>query len=377
MNKTSKYRIFSFLIVALFITSFIQFIGAQNRNISENKVILYFFYGRGCPHCALMEPFLENMSKKDHSLEIRKFEVYFNKTNRKLFEKVAAAYNKKVEGVPTVFIDNRVFVGYSTQIAKEIESKINECLHSKCISPEDKLKSSKTKTIEGLTWATLIGAAAVDSINPCTLAVLILLLTTLIASERKNKIAGTGLAFTAAIYVSYFLMGLGVYSAVKTTGYLHTIYYAIISIALLVGFMSIKDYFNYKPGFFAVEIPMRWRPLVKKIIGEITSVPGAAAIGLFCSLFLIPCSSGPYLVILGLLAKTSTRMTAIPLLLIYNFIFVLPMILITFLIYFGKAKVEQISAWREKYIKLIHLISGIIMIGLAILLVFAMHVGWV
>ena len=172
-------------------------------------------------------------------------------------------------------------------------------------------------------------------------------------------------------------MGLGIYSAVQATGYLHVFYYIVIVIAILVGIFSIKDYFHYKPGFLAVEIPITWRPTLKRLIGSATSIPGAAIIGFFCSLFLLPCSSGPYLVILGLLAKTSTRMAAIPLLLIYNFIFVMPMIIITLLIYFGMTSVERVSEWREKYIKLIHLISGIIMICLALLLIYAMHAGWV
>ena len=231
--------------------------------------------------------------------------------------------------------------------------------------------------IGGLTWTTLAGAAAVDSINPCTLAILLVLLTTLLTAGKKNKILGAGIAFTTAIYISYFLMGLRIYSAVQATGLLHGFYYIIIGIAIIVGVLSIRDYFNYEPGVLAVEIPMKWRPTLKRLIGGVTSIPGAAVIGFFCSLFLLPCSSGPYLVILGLLAKTSTRLAAIPLLLIYNLIFVLPMIIITLLIYFGMMSVEQVSAWRERYIKTIHLISGIIMICLAFLLVYAMYVGWV
>ncbi|OYT43191.1 MAG: hypothetical protein B6U88_01700 [Candidatus Aenigmarchaeota archaeon ex4484_56] len=231
--------------------------------------------------------------------------------------------------------------------------------------------------IGGLTWATLISAAAVDSINPCTLAVLLILLTTLLTAGKKNKILGAGIAFTIAIYTSYFLMGLGIYSAVQVTGLLHGFYYAVIGVAIIVGLLSINDYFNYKPGFLAIEIPVKWRPALKKLVSNVTSIPGAALIGFFCSLFLLPCSSGPYLVILGLLAKTSTRLEAIPLLLIYNFIFVLPMIIITMLIYFGMTNIEQVSAWKERYIKIIHLISGIIMICLAFLLLYAMYVGWV
>ena len=130
--------------------------------------------------------------------------------------------------------------------------------------------------IGGLTWATLISAAMVDSINPCTLAILVILLTTLLANDKKNKILGAGIAFSLAIYISYFLMGLGIYSAIQLTGkYMHLFYYIIILIAFFVGVFSIKAYFKYKPGFFSVEIPAIWRPLMKKLIAGVTSVLGA------------------------------------------------------------------------------------------------------
>jgi len=63
---------------------------------------------------------------------------------------------------------------------------------------------------EGLTIPAIIVAAAIDSVNPCTFAVLVLLLGTLIVAERKGKrglVLKAGLAFTIAIYISYFLLG--------------------------------------------------------------------------------------------------------------------------------------------------------------------------
>ncbi len=353
------------------------FVLMSSLALAENeKPVIYFFFGQGCPHCGHMELFLDNMKEK-YPIEVKKFEVYFNQSNRELFEKLSKAYGTEIKGVPTVFIDKKVIVGYSKFIEKEIKSKINECIKNGCISPEEMLNGDENEITEKLTWATLIGAAAVDSINPCTLAVLLILLTTLIATGKKKKALGAGIGFTLAIYISYFLMGLGIYSAVKLAGHLHTFYYFVIGVAILVGLLSIRDYFTYKPGVLAIEIPMKWRPKLKKVLRSVTSVPGAALIGFLCSLLLLPCSSGPYLVILGLLAKTATRMAAIPLLMVYNAIFVLPMLFITFLVYFGIARTEEVHSWREKHIKLIHLISGIIMIALALLLAYAMYIRWV
>ena len=123
-----------FLLVIIF--SFLAF--------CQNKTILFFFYGQGCPHCAQMKPFLENLESKYPNLEVREFEVYFNQTNRELFEKVAEAYNTEIQGVPTVFIDKSVIVGYSKEIGERLEEKIQSCLEKGCISPEEILNKNSS-----------------------------------------------------------------------------------------------------------------------------------------------------------------------------------------------------------------------------------------
>ena len=59
------------------------------------------------------------------------------------------------------------------------------------------------------TWAVVCGAG-LDAINPCEFAILILLMASLLAAEADRKKAlRVGLAFIAAIFTAYFLMGVG------------------------------------------------------------------------------------------------------------------------------------------------------------------------
>ena len=60
-------------------------------------------------------------------------------------------------------------------------------------------------------------------------------------------------------------------------------------------------------------------------------------------------------------------------LLIYNLIFIMPMIAITLIIYVGLATVGHVSVWREKNIRLLHLVAGLILLGLGI----AMLLGFI
>ena len=80
---------------------------------------------------------------------------------------------------------------------------------------------------------------------------------------------------------------------------------------------------------------MSWRPKLQGLIKSVTSPLGAFLIGFLVSLFLLPCTSGPYIVILGMLAERAQRVQAIMYLILYNAIFVSPMILISWLVYKG------------------------------------------
>ncbi len=220
----------------------------------------------------------------------------------------------------------------------------------------------------------LIIAAVIDSINPCTLAVMILLLTTISLSKTERSVLLAGIGFSLSIFISYFLMGLGVYHAIVLGGISDIFTWFIIILAFVVGILSIRDYFDYTPGFLAVEIPVSWRPTLKKLISRVQSPIGATFIGFLCSLFLVPCSSGPYLVILGMLAKKALFYKAVLYLLLYNFIFILPMIIITLAIYFSCTNLQKLSELREKHIKRVHLISGILMIILGFI-VLLNHLG--
>ena len=360
----------------------------------DNKVELYVFHGQGCPHCAKMLDFLDEMQDKYPSLEIKEYEVYFNRDNQKLFQQMADAFETEIQGVPTVFIDERVIVGFSDTLGNSIEQEIQRCADEGCISPVEKIQGvgeepieiigeksppespERKQLIERVTIPAVLLAAAVDAINPCAFAVLIILLATILASKEKKKVLGAGLAFTTSIYISYFLMGLGLFSVIRVAG-LTSLFYTIVAIlAIFIGLFNLKDYLWYGK-WFVMEVPMSWRPKLKMLLKGITSVPGAFLVGFVISLFLLPCTSGPYIVILGLLAKAATKNYALSLLVLYNFIFVLPMLFITGAIYFGFTTTEKAEEWRTKKLKTLHLIAGAVILLLGIGMLVALWLGYV
>jgi cytochrome c biogenesis protein CcdA len=78
---------------------------------------------------------------------------------------------------------------------------------------------------------------------------------------------------------------------------------------------------------------------------------------------------------LGLLAKEVTRQTGILYLLIYNLIFVSPLIILSLIIYKGLSTASKLETIRQKRIKLLHLVSGLLMLGIATIMILSLLNG--
>lgn len=224
----------------------------------------------------------------------------------------------------------------------------------------------------------VLGLALTDSINPCALSVLLMMLiavTTYHPKDRK-QILWSGLAFIGAVFITYFIYGLLIVKAFELLQAFSNIrlylYKGLAVGAIILGLLELKDFFFYKPGSIGTEMPLFMRPKVQKILAKITSPLGAFGLGLFVTLFLLPCTIGPYIILGGMLSF-GDFFKSIPILSFYNIIFVLPMIIIVLLIFFGSKDIKQISNWKEKNIRIIHLIIGIIFLLLGV----AMLLGWI
>ncbi len=147
MNK--KYVYAGIGILVLIIASFFIFSNGDNQSATGNvisessdltgnpdKVTVYFFWGEGCPHCSTQKPYLEEWQEKyGDEIEVKMFETWKNPDNVALFQEVAKAYGIQARGVPTTFIGERNWVGFSSSMAPEIEQYIEYCIENKCGNP--------------------------------------------------------------------------------------------------------------------------------------------------------------------------------------------------------------------------------------------------
>ena len=224
----------------------------------------------------------------------------------------------------------------------------------------------------------ITGYALADAVNPCAIAVLTMVLVNSLIQhpEKRKQVLVVGLSFVSAVYIGYMFYAGVLYQLFhSTTAFFAThsgnFKFVLGTLGMLIGALNIKDFFYYRKGSIATEMPIWMRPKVKKIVGEINSPKGAFLIGFIVTLFLLPCTAGPLILATGALSSL-TIAQVIPWLIYYTFLFVLPMLVIVFIVYFGFSQVEEISGWKERNIKKLHLIAGVLLFAIG----FALIIGW-
>lgn len=352
-----------FAVILLLVIPFIS-------SAQEKKSAVYF-YADWCPHCKNVDAyFKKNGLYEKYDIRKLNFDASNNKELLKnIFDEIKYAGNA---GIPAIVVNGKLLVGDQSilnNFEKEIALSQNKDVEF-VEGVREKMESTPSSNQNMMPIIALIAAAFVDASNPCALAVLVLLLATVISAKGKNSALLSGFMFSLAIFLSYFLMGIGLYKAITVFGVSLYLSLGVGILAIILSLANFKDVFWYGKGFI-MEVPLSWRPKMQEIIKKATSPWSAFGIGLAVSLFLVPCASGPYVVILGMLAEKVNMGSTLLLLVLYNFVFVLPMILITLGMYFFNTRMGKVEEWRKNNLRLLHAIAGTILMALGIYLIYS------
>ena len=375
------------------------------------KFAVYFFWGKGCPHCAEEKVFLDEMKKKYPNMQIRDYEVWYNKQDAILLSRMAGAYKIKASGIPVTFIGENAFTGFSKKFTEEIEESIRRCSVTKCIDPMDKTKDvsgttpadkytdttvyeDKTKEIEGyecrkktnivnipligkvdtsemsLPFITLI-IAGLDSFNPCAFFVLFSLLGLLVYAQSRKKMLIIGSVFVFFSGFIYFLFMSAWLNLFLFMGQVSTITKAAGVVSLIIATINIKDFFVFKKGI-SLTIPDSAKPKLfdrmRKLMKSTSLVSilfGATVLAVAANSYELLCTAGFPMVFARILTLNNLSLSSYYMYLVfYNLIYVIPLfiIVIAFTVTLGRKKLTE---WQGKVLKLV---SGAMMLGLGLVL---------
>ena len=226
-----------------------------------------------------------------------------------------------------------------------------------------------------LTLPTVIAAGAVDGINPCAFTVLLLFVTSLMATMQagdqntrivRRRVLGMGSIYIAAVFLTYLALGVGLLKSLElfTTQHLPARFGALF--AVLFGLWMLKDYFLPNSGW-RLQAPPQVGALAHRM-GTRATVPALVTGGFLIGLCTVPCSGAVYLAVLSLLALQSTALLGYSYLVLYNLIFILPLLAIL-LLASSRPLLSRMAHWNLHHKEWVRLVlgGGVVIMGLLIL----------
>lgn len=336
--------------------------------VSGKPVYAAFFSQGGCSTCSRLMAALAYLRSRYPSFEFRTYDTR-SAGSAKLFEAVCEAH-RVPDGDrrknPGIFIGGRTILGDDVS-AKSIEAAIGESLSSGTSPPWDvtgeALAAARERILgrfASLGAYTVVVAGLVDGVNPCAFATIVFFISYLVATRRSRRdMVMVGLAFAAAVFATYFAVGLGaMQTIIRLRGYAaiaRAIDAAAGSAAIGFGIVSVWDYLKARSGRMEQMKLVLPSFLKRKINLSISQqlrlrgiVIGAIVAGALVSLFELACTGQVYLPTITLISgDMALKAKAIGYLTLYNLLFVLPLLVILGLAAFGMSS-ERLGAFFRR-----------------------------
>ena len=359
---------------------------------ADNEVIIYLFWGDGCPHCAAEKPFLQSLVDSNPKVVVQEYEVWYNVENRQKLLQMADFYNFEANGVPVTFIGEKYWVGFSDQLGVELKNEVDTCLANGCIDAGAGILNASPRTTtpvkpqasqdiltipligevdlatQSLAVSTLL-ISVVDGFNPCSVWVLTMLLTLTLHTGSRRKVLLIGLIFLTVTAGVYGLFIAGLFTMLTVVNFVGWIQVVVALVALFFGLVNLKDYFFYKEGL-SFTIDDSAKPgifqRIRRVMDSSQSFWGLAGATVVMSagvsLVEFSCTAGfPVLWTNLLVAQKAGAVTFLLLLLLYLFIYQIDELGI-FLVAVFSLKASRLE---EKHGRILKLIGGVLMVTLA------------
>lgn len=380
MKKIIKFVLFLLLIIPTSTLAlskdYNDYVGKYYNIKNDEKVNIYLFYSKICPHCQKEEKYFETLKEKyQDKINIYTYEVTENKTNNEIMKSLKKELKENSQGVPFTIIGSKTFLGYDESLNERIENTIESYL-------DENTKTDNTYTIPILGKieaknASIILIAIIlgfiDGFNPCAMWILLLLINMCLSIKDKKKMLIVCLTFIITSGIIYFLsmLGIGFILDLTTISYIRNI---IAILAIILGIYNLYTYLKTRKqtGCHVVKKEKR-----KTIITKINNIlnnkntllmfGGTIILATSVSLVEMACSLGFPTIFLELLSINNIHsFLKVTYLLIYILFYLIDDIVVLFL----SIKAFETKGISTKYNKYVHLIGGLIMILMGVLLIF-------
>ncbi len=353
---------------------------------ATKKVDFAIFVSPTCVHCKHFEneylPVLQEKYKDQVNFII--YDISQDGNNLILL-KTAEAFGQS-PAYPTAVVGDTYMVGYPNEIKTYAESAIEKAI---LLQQETDIqtKTPDTETaFNQITFWAIIGAGLVDGINPCAFAVIVFFISFLtVYKYTRREIIVVGLSYCAAVFAAYVLIGLGLFQflyAMQGFYWVIKAFYILTAFVCLIFFaLSVYDFLIYqktkKADKMLLQLPQNLKVRIHKIMGFFLRdkheslwrlTLAALAVGFCVSLVEAVCTGQVYLpTVVLIMQDPAYRVKAVLYLLLYNFMFIVPLLAVFALAVAGYES-RGFNDFLKKHLGITKLLLCVVFLGLFILL---------
>ena len=345
---------------------------------------LAYFSFAGCSACERASGYLETLQALYPQLVVTEFPIEEEESKR-LNEWLGQRYGVPEEkrlSVPMVFVGEYYLLGSKVNV-ENLQAVLDKYVSSgaeatwKDFDPE---QSGRTivERFRSFGMLTVVGAGLLDGLNPCAFATIAFFVSYLTISGRKGReVLAVGAAFTVGIFLTYLMVGLGLHHLLGLFGnllttlgrWLYGLMAALCAVLAVVSFLDFRKARRGEIGDMALNLPhglrMRINAIIRRGRHSRTFVAGAFVTGILVSFLELACTGQVYLpTIIFVMGMPEMQGKAFLYLLLYNLAFILPLVVVFGLAYFGTTS-EQLGMFINRRTAAIKLGTALLFLVLA------------
>ncbi|HNX81509.1 MAG TPA: hypothetical protein PKL77_05125 [Candidatus Omnitrophota bacterium] len=305
-------------------------------------------------------------------------------------------HSVKLDNVTPIFYMNGSFLNGRGLDALKLERFVRAALERQVVTGGGPSKEDLVKRFLKFTPLIIAGAGLVDGINPCAFTVIVFFISFLaVQGYRKRELIIIGGLFIGAVFITYLLLGLGVFSflyALQGIWHIIKVINIVIGIfSIVLGCLALIDGISFfcsggKTDQFFLQLPESVKKQIHGVIGVayrkdtgggtcaahphvIRLGMSAVVTGFLVSLLEAVCTGQTYVPTIAFVLKTSSlQLPAFALLVLYNLMFIVPLVIVFVLALLGTTS-QQFAGFMRRHMLVIKIAMAVffLLMGLFLL----------
>lgn len=388
--RTKKAIFILFSVLACLVISACRHIQLREGSVDNRRLIV--FSSPTCRECIeIKDKIMPGIEKEFAGIIRTEYRDTSDVENYKLLLSLKETYNDKMDlTLPVFYFEGRLFHARPDNIRRLIVRGLGGSYKAGTLA-----KIDLTERLKSFRSIGIIAAGLGDGINPCAFTVIVFFISFLaVQGYRKREMIAIGFSFILAVFLTYILIGLGLFNVIYSLDKfllvrkVFNISIGVFSLAL--GALSYYDLVTFKKTKdtkgLILQLPQTVKKRIYAIIGWHYRKPkeqkgrpsrphisrlvvSALVTGFLVSFLELVCTGQLYLPTIKFALKTTpVKLQALGYLLLYNLMFIMPLLVIFILALMGVTS-GQFSKVLRKHIVTLKALMMILFFSLGIALI--------